>query len=179
MDTDPATGLALNRAHRKKFLLSGLLKCGCCGGNMAILAKDRYGCSTRKRKGTCDNATSITRAQVEGRVLASLKTKLLAPANLEAFVSQVSKELTAHQKSANGTQKALQKAIAALDVKIARMLDQIEDGAGHVPLLLQRLDQRQEDRLALCAELAGISDAREPFGHTGPVCSLRRAGAVP
>lgn len=87
MDTDPATGLALNRAHRKKFLLSGLLKCGCCGGNMAILAKDRYGCSTRKRKGTCDNATTITRAQVEGRVLASLKTKLLAPANLEAFVS--------------------------------------------------------------------------------------------
>lgn len=30
---------ALNRAHRRKFLLSGLLTCGCCGGgytNMAI-----------------------------------------------------------------------------------------------------------------------------------------------
>lgn len=95
MATDPETGLALNRAHRKKFLLSGLLKCGSCGGNMAIQAKDRYGCSTRKRKGTCDNATSITRQHVEGRVLASLKAKLMAPENLQTFVAQVSQALTA------------------------------------------------------------------------------------
>ena len=27
-------GLALNRAHRREFLLSGLLACGCCGGCM-------------------------------------------------------------------------------------------------------------------------------------------------
>ena len=112
MATEPKTGLALNRSHRKKFLLSGLLKCGCCGGNMAIQAKDRYGCSTRKRKGTCDIATSITRLQVESRVLASLKAKLLAPENLQAFVARVSQELTAQQKSAGGNQKALAKAIA-------------------------------------------------------------------
>ncbi len=43
------------------------------------------------------------------------------------------------------------------------MLDQIEDGAGHASLLLQRLDQRQEEHLALSAELEGISDAQEPF----------------
>lgn len=30
-------GQALNRAHRNKFLLSGLLKCGLCGGNMSIV----------------------------------------------------------------------------------------------------------------------------------------------
>jgi hypothetical protein len=27
------TGNPLNRAHRHKFLLSGLLKCGCCGAD--------------------------------------------------------------------------------------------------------------------------------------------------
>jgi site-specific DNA recombinase len=99
MAIDPRTGLALNRAHRKKFLLSGLLKCGCCGGNMAILAKDRYGCSTRKRKGTCQNATTITRDHVEGRVLASLKRELLKPSHMEAFSAQVTKEITAKQSS--------------------------------------------------------------------------------
>ena len=45
------SGNALNRAHRRKFLLSGLLKCGCCGGDFTILAQDRYGCATRRAKG--------------------------------------------------------------------------------------------------------------------------------
>jgi site-specific DNA recombinase len=34
-------GNALNRAHRRKFLLSGLLKCGCCGGGFTVVAQDR------------------------------------------------------------------------------------------------------------------------------------------
>ena len=30
---------ALNRAHRRKFLFSGLLKCGCCGGGFTIVGR--------------------------------------------------------------------------------------------------------------------------------------------
>ena len=52
-------GNALNRAHRRKFLLSGLLKCGCCGGGFTIVAEDRYGCATHRNKGTCANSASI------------------------------------------------------------------------------------------------------------------------
>ena len=113
-------------------------------GNMAIQGKDRYGCSNRKRTGTCDNATTITRQNVEGRVLASLKSKLLAPENLQAFVSQVSKALSADQQTAGGNQRALEKAIASKDVKISRILDQIEEGAGQAGLLLPRLEQRND-----------------------------------
>lgn len=43
-------GNPLNRAHRRKFLLSGLLSCGCCGASYAILAQDRYGCANRRSK---------------------------------------------------------------------------------------------------------------------------------
>ncbi|HZB92749.1 MAG TPA: hypothetical protein VE397_14985, partial [Stellaceae bacterium] len=38
-------GNALNRAHRRKFLLSELLVCGECGGGYTIIGKDRYGCA--------------------------------------------------------------------------------------------------------------------------------------
>ena len=62
-----ATGNALNRAHRREFLLSGLLICGCCGGNFTIMAKDRYGCGTHRNKGTCDNTRTILRQWVEHR----------------------------------------------------------------------------------------------------------------
>jgi site-specific DNA recombinase len=64
-----AGGNALNRMHRREFLLSGLLTCGCCGGGYTILAQDRYGCATRRSKGTCDNATTIRRQSIEKRVL--------------------------------------------------------------------------------------------------------------
>ncbi|HYF53368.1 MAG TPA: recombinase family protein, partial [Salinarimonas sp.] len=39
------SGNALNRAHRRRFLLSGLLTCGCCGGGYTLVTKDRYGCA--------------------------------------------------------------------------------------------------------------------------------------
>src|SRR5262249_49101158 len=37
-------GNGLNRAHRRHFLLSGLLVCGACGGSYTIVGKDIYGC---------------------------------------------------------------------------------------------------------------------------------------
>ena len=66
-------GNALNRAHRRRFLLSGLLVCGCCGGGYTIIGPDRYGCATRRSKGTCSNTVGIARAEIEERVVAGLR----------------------------------------------------------------------------------------------------------
>ena len=67
------SGNALNRAHRRRFLLSGLLKCGCCGAGFTIVAQDRYGCAARRSKGTCDNNVTVSRQEIEERVLGGLK----------------------------------------------------------------------------------------------------------
>ena len=72
-------GNALNRAHRRRFLFSGLLVCGLCGGGYTIVAHDRYGCASHKSKGTCGNTRTILRPEIEERVLAGLKERLLAP----------------------------------------------------------------------------------------------------
>ena len=45
-------GNALNRARRRRFLLSGLLECGCCGGSYSAVQLGRYGCSAARSKGT-------------------------------------------------------------------------------------------------------------------------------
>ena len=63
----------LNRTHRPRFFLSGLLRCGCCQGRYAITGRDRFACSTRKQKGTCDNRVTITRQEIERRVLEGLQ----------------------------------------------------------------------------------------------------------
>ena len=71
--TTPAGG------YRSRFLLSGLLTCGCCGGGYTIIGKDRYGCATRRGKGTCDNSRSISRQHIEARVLSGLRERMLTP----------------------------------------------------------------------------------------------------
>ena len=75
---------------------------------------------------------------------------------MEAFSALVTKEVTAKQRSKTGDLKSLEKKINALDTKIARILDQIEDGVGHSSLLLERLGSRQDERAALAAEREAI-----------------------
>ena len=94
------TGNALNRAHRGVFLLSGLLRCGCCGGGYTIIGRDRYGCATRRGRGTCGNGTTITRQAVERRVIDGLRERMLTPALAAEFVRAYRAELTDLERSA-------------------------------------------------------------------------------
>jgi hypothetical protein len=43
----------LRGAQRPRYLLSGLLFCGCCGGPLALRGQDRYACSNHVNSGTC------------------------------------------------------------------------------------------------------------------------------
>jgi hypothetical protein len=43
--------------RRPKRLLSGLLRCGQCGGAFTIVRPGKYGCATHREKGTCANAS--------------------------------------------------------------------------------------------------------------------------
>ncbi len=42
-----------NKRQTKKRLLTGLIKCGCCGGSMTIINRERYYCSAKRERGTC------------------------------------------------------------------------------------------------------------------------------
>src|SRR5262245_28882070 len=55
--------------RRPKRLLSGLLRCGQCGGAFTIVRPGKYGCATHREKGTCTNASQISVNQLENRVL--------------------------------------------------------------------------------------------------------------
>ena len=69
----------LNRTHRPRSLLSGLLECGSCGGSYALRGQDRYGCSNHVMNGSCGNSRTIRRPVLEQRLLAGLKDRLMAP----------------------------------------------------------------------------------------------------
>jgi site-specific DNA recombinase len=59
--------------RRPKYLLTGLVTCGECGGLMAAVGKDYLACTAARSGAGCLNRKSIKRARVEEIVLEGLK----------------------------------------------------------------------------------------------------------
>jgi site-specific DNA recombinase len=148
-------GNALNRVHRRQFLLSGLLTCGSCGGAYTIVARDRYGCATRRGKGTCDNRQTIMRHRIETRVLGALKARMLTPELVEEFVRAFAEELATLQRDAGCRRDHLASQLAATDRRLQGVLRAIEDGAWSDTLRarLQDLERRKHEMTTAPAAL--------------------------
>lgn len=78
---------------RPKYLLSGLTRCGCCGGGYSMISADLVGCSTARNKGTCDNRINIRRDRLEERVLNALRHHLMDPALFAEFCDEFTREM--------------------------------------------------------------------------------------
>jgi site-specific DNA recombinase len=152
-----ATGNALNRAHRRKFLLSGLLQCGCCGAPYAIINKNRFGCSTYRSKGTCTNNVAIKRERIEARVLGALQNRMLTPELVVHFVKTFEEEVSRRHKEAGSTKARLQFQMAEVQRKLEGVLSAIENGAWNVSLK-QRLDALETEKQQLHDQFAATTE---------------------
>jgi len=138
-------GNALNRAHRRKFLLSGLLKCGCCGGGFTIVGQDRYGCATHRTKGTCANSATIRRQEIETRVLAGLKDRLMAPELVREFIRAFHDEVNRAAAERERKIKSDALELQSLEKKIASIVAAIEEGK-YSRALSDRLSELERQR---------------------------------
>jgi site-specific DNA recombinase len=70
-----------------KYLLSGLLKCGECGGSFVIQGRTHYGCGMHKNRGetVCTNSLKVNRINIEGVLLTGIKDALLSEGAYSAF----------------------------------------------------------------------------------------------
>ena len=137
----------LNATHRPRYLLSGMLECGVCGGPYAMRGQDRYACSTHVMSGGCPNARSVRRTVLEERVLAGLRGRLLAPIAVAKAAHACAEETNRLIRRRNASADADRTELAAVKRKKANLLSVIEDG-GHVQGVhdrLRDLDARQHE----------------------------------
>ena len=118
----------LTGSRRSKFLLSGLLKCGDCGGGYTIVSQDRYGCANRKNRGTCHNSKTIKRQDIEKRVLSALINKLLEPKALSTFIDEYVVQLKKLKKASEFEQKGVRQELKNIDKRLNAILHAIEQG---------------------------------------------------
>jgi site-specific DNA recombinase len=79
--------------RRARYLLSGLTRCGACGGGFSMISATHVGCSTARNKGTCSNRMAIKRIALEERVLGALRNKLMDPTLFREFCDEFTREM--------------------------------------------------------------------------------------
>ncbi|GAB6053075.1 recombinase family protein [Magnetospira thiophila] len=150
-------GNALNRAHRKKYLLSGLLLCHHCGHPYTISGKDSYGCNTHRSKGTCPNDRTVDRLQAEARIFDGLQHRLLAPELVSEFIKAFREEVLKSDKQRHAQRRANQKQLNTVISQINQIIRAIEDGM-YNPSMKDRMTNLEARK----ADLQGKLTKAEP-----------------
>jgi hypothetical protein len=121
-------GIRSERARRPNYLLSGLLKCGTCGGGFSKISQSHYGCSTARNKGTCDNLLTVRRDRLEATVLDGLKHQLMQPELVAAFVDEFHKEINRQRAEQDGHRHHTARDLEKTEREIRRLIEAIKAG---------------------------------------------------
>ena len=73
--------------QRPRYLFSGLMRCGVCGGGFSKISSAHFGCSAARNKGptVCANLRTIRRDELENTVLDALRERLMDPELFKEF----------------------------------------------------------------------------------------------
>lgn len=143
--------------------LSGLLKCGCCGGSFVIVGGQttkngkksgqyRYGCSTRREKGTCNNIRTIGVDDIENKIFTALGQYLTHPDGLAVYVKDFHKNL--HEMKAEERREFAhaKRKLAQTQRNIDSIIKAITDGL-YSPSMKEKMQELEAEKLALKDEI--------------------------
>ncbi|MDO9526175.1 MAG: recombinase family protein [Gemmobacter sp.] len=136
---------------RQVHLLTGLLRCGCCGGGFAAVGRDYVACSAARKLGTCEQRRSFRRHVLEEAVLSLLSTRLMQPEAVAHFVRAMAEETNACNGKASADRARHQSERTTVARKVEGLYDAIADGL-RTPGLKAKLEDLE-------ARLASLDEA--------------------
>ncbi len=177
--------LGATRRARSGYPLVGLVKCGTCGANFSVDRRhngagrlyEDYVCGCRKNRGkvVCANATRISRATLDDRVLTLVKQRLIDPTIRERLRTQAEDLRARAAADARRSRPVLERELSKLEQKIAILVDRLTllppDAAHVVGEQLEQFGRKREEvrrKLVEADQLARVADALlVAFGATG------------
>lgn len=142
-------------------LLTGLIKCGGCGGPMASIGGGRRGprvqCVAYREKGTCTNKLTTYRSDVERTVLSGLADLLRHKDAIAAAVKRYNAERAKLAKAADRDRASLERRKAEIERQLERIADAIVQGTA-VSTLKVRADALEIEQGQLLQALATEPD---------------------
>ena len=136
-----------NQARRPKYLFSGLTRCAECGGGYVMYWRDRLACFGARSRGTCTNRLTISRQEVEERVLVALRDKLMRRDLFEDFCRDYVRELNRLRMEHRAGLSSARTELATVDREIRKLVQAIKDGVSALSIKdeLLSLEARKAD----------------------------------
>lgn len=118
-------GSRANGAGRPpRHLLSGILRCGECGGPMVVIDAYCYGCGIAKDRGTCSSRMRVDRRTAEHALLAGIRRELLT----EERFQQAQRAVAAEIKRQAPNTEAIKRKLADAKQLHGNVMDAIRAG---------------------------------------------------
>jgi site-specific DNA recombinase len=156
--------LVTHLKRRPAHLLSGLLRCGCCGSGMSVHDRDKTGktrirCSAVRESGSCTNRRIVYLRDVEKAVLDGMREELKDPRLIESYARKYNEERQRLASTAAATRTRLEAKHARVESERQRNIDMVIKGVIEEDDARQRIADLKAQRLQIEAELAAIEEA--------------------
>jgi site-specific DNA recombinase len=164
-----------------RYLLSGLVVCGACGGSMhAVKRTGRrgaprwyYACNAWRVEGACTNALSVPLTSLDAAVLTTLRDNVLTEDLVECVITRTIELARLEPEEHEQRRLTLVAGAARLDGEIARLTEAIAAG-GSLTSLVAAVKARERERADVLARLEHLDGlTRAPAWGNGIRAKLR------
>lgn len=158
-------GALPSRTRKPKRVLSGLLKCGCCGSGMAVKdtrkGRQRIQCTQMKEAGTCGHRRAYDLDTIERLVFDGLKANLTTPDLIAAYVETYNEERKRLSASLIANRSRIERRLARVKREFERVFQSYVKGFSEEAEVRQPLAELRAERKQLEADLASAEKPPE------------------
>jgi site-specific DNA recombinase len=133
---------------RARHLLSGLIRCSCCGSSYTISGKDYYRCAGHKERGTCANTVSIRKGPLEEATLSVLQHDLLTDEHAHLFAEEFRREMMRLAEGRGRRDDVDADRLRVINAELANLTDNLLSGILS-PTLVRLLGERETEKAEL------------------------------
>ena len=156
--------LHTNVKRRPAHLLSGLLRCGCCGSGMSVHDRDKTGktrirCSAVRESGSCTNRRIVYLRDVEAAVLSGMREELNDPRLIESYARKYNEERQRLVAAATATRARLESKRDRIESERQRNIDMVIKAVIGEDDARIRIADLKAQRLQVEAEIAALEEA--------------------
>ena len=145
-----------DRARRPKRLLSGIGRCGICGGGWIVIGRDQWACGKHRDGGGCTNNRTVKTHIYEQKVLDGLSNDMLHPEAVSAYLKEFHESRRRRMSRVDQERTKLERRHREASTKVERLVNAIAEGGEEFAEIRAVLSKARNERDAVAQQLADL-----------------------
>jgi site-specific DNA recombinase len=162
--------IRIKRSHAKpayrrkpKHMLSGLLRCGSCGGGMSVKGEDRGGtrivCTQFHNAKTCKNNRSYYLHYIEQTVVGGLRRHLVDPSAIKLFLQEYQAERKRLASDSINRRGSLERELSEVGRKLERAMSAMLESNAPIESFTAAIGELEARKNRIKTELANLAES--------------------